>query len=66
MHGNKPDWKYAPEWAKYLAMDEDGSWFWYENEPKKYCDGFDTTKGRVSGAGDRLISWEYSLEERPE
>lgn len=29
----KPDWKYAPDWAKFLAQDEDGSWFWYEAEP---------------------------------
>jgi hypothetical protein len=26
-------WKYAPEWANYLAMDADGDWFWYESEP---------------------------------
>ena len=30
----KPDWKDAPEWASWLAMDEDGDWFWYESEPK--------------------------------
>lgn len=29
----KPSWSDAPEWAKYLAMDEDGEWFWYENKP---------------------------------
>lgn len=31
---NKPDWKDAPEWANWLAMDSDGIWWWYENEPK--------------------------------
>ena len=29
----KPDWKDAPEWAMWLAMDEDGEWWWYEDEP---------------------------------
>lgn len=23
----------APEWANWLAMDDDGSWFWYQKEP---------------------------------
>lgn len=30
---NKPDWKDAPEWAQYLAMDADGKWYWYEKQP---------------------------------
>lgn len=30
---DKPSWDNAPEWAKYLAMDEDGSWFWYQYQP---------------------------------
>ena len=29
----KPDWKEAPVWANYLAMDQNGDWFWYEGEP---------------------------------
>jgi len=28
-----PDWNDAPEWANYVAMDDDGEWYWYENEP---------------------------------
>lgn len=32
----KPDWKDAPEWAKWLVMDGDGWWYWSEDEP-----GFD-------------------------
>jgi hypothetical protein len=30
----KPDWKDAPAWAKFLAMDEGGSWYWYATAPK--------------------------------
>lgn len=29
----KPDWKDAPEWANWVAMDSNGLWFWYEKEP---------------------------------
>lgn len=29
----KPDWKDAPEWARWLTMDADGTWCWFEFEP---------------------------------
>lgn len=29
----KPDWKDAPEWAEFLALDGDGEWYWFEREP---------------------------------
>lgn len=35
---NKPSWDSAPEWANYLAMDEDGTWWWYQNEPVPISD----------------------------
>lgn len=31
---SKPDWKDAPEWAQFLAMDKDGEWWWYERGPE--------------------------------
>lgn len=30
----KPDWKDAPEWANWLAMDSSGKWYWWEYEPE--------------------------------
>ncbi|QRI46348.1 hypothetical protein [Xanthomonas phage X2] len=44
----KPDWKDAPEWARYLAMDLDGRWCWFEHEPEYdrvgfWCEG----RGRI-------------------
>lgn len=30
----KPDWRYAPEWARYTAMDNDGTWWWYQDKPE--------------------------------
>jgi hypothetical protein len=29
----KPDWKDAPEWANYLAMDDNDEWYWHEYDP---------------------------------
>jgi hypothetical protein len=31
---NKPDWKDAPKWAQWLAMDSDGEWWWFEEKPR--------------------------------
>lgn len=28
----KPDWKDAPDWARWLALDLDG-WHWFSSEP---------------------------------
>lgn len=35
----KPSWDDAPEWANWLAMDGDGEWIWYKDEP--YWEGID-------------------------
>ena len=58
----KPDWKDSPEWANYLAMDEDGSWYWHKTKPM--MSGFDWASPSFASA-DTQIHWENSLEERP-
>ena len=58
----KPDWKDAPEWAKYLAMDEKGCWNWFENEPRLGHKQWDISHGKFALAWD----WELSLTKRPE
>lgn len=30
---SKPHWGDAPKWAKWLAQDSDGEWFWYSERP---------------------------------
>ena len=30
----KPDWSEAPESAMFLAMDGDGYWYWWREEPE--------------------------------
>ena len=67
----KPDWKDAPDWANYLAMDSDGSWHWYASKPK--LDFYDNT-WEVDPDSDDLSTeeafdprdrWLDALEERP-
>lgn len=60
----KPDWKDAPEWARYLAMDNDGVWVWYAVEPHYVVD-----TGRWASDGEEYIPRSSvaptTLEERP-
>lgn len=65
----KPDWKDAPEWAKWLCQDSDGRWVWFERKPRT-CSGSDDWKqGRVYGMWDYaqnvVANWKETLERRP-
>jgi len=62
---NKPNWKDAPEWAKFLAMDENYEWWWYELEPY-FIDGlgFWNSLGRSEIA--KSLRAKETLEERPQ
>ena len=62
----RPDWKDAPAWANYLAVDIDGCWFWYEHEPTFLPRGGVWSPGdsRHALAGAPPIASE-SLEKRP-
>jgi hypothetical protein len=61
---SKPDWKDAPEWANWLAMDRDGMWYWYEVEPKIRGSSF-ASAGLVEFANFRDTDWEQSKEAKP-
>ncbi len=66
----KPDWKDAPAWAKFLAMDSDGIWSWYENEPliEREDDCYWTTLSESElwlTMPETQSYWKNSLEERP-
>lgn len=66
----KPEWKDAPEWAQWLAMDRDGSWYWFELRPYNATCTWQPGVGRLSTAGDqppcRDLDWRETLEERPD
>ncbi len=61
---NKPEWKDAPEWANWLAMDGDGTWWWYDLEPELEADYW-ISKGKERKAIDTTEGYENSLEARP-
>lgn len=66
---SKPDWKDAPERARWLACDLCGVWFWYEYEPSIYRWSFSTNDGdSVAYAGyqnGENNDWKETLERRP-
>lgn len=63
----KPDWKDAPAWANWLAMDDDGWWYWYEIQPKWNRFGVWDIRGagQVVHASARRIDPQKSKERRP-
>lgn len=73
----KPSWDDAPDWASWLAMDEDGIWHWYATEPEfEQADGcwyeIESDEDCMQIASDTPdesgIDWDYAfdtLEERP-
>ena len=63
---NKPSWEDAPEWAEWLAQDEDGEWKWLAGLPGKYVDGWTAVKIKGCCKGIALGDWRDTLEKRPE
>lgn len=63
----KPDWKDAPEWAKWLAMDANGQWYWYEGptEPFRDENRWDCNDGIGQRVGEPTPDWTKTLEARP-
>jgi hypothetical protein len=62
---NKPDWKDAPEWANYLAMDRNGAWCWHEAYVMpQYAMWLSRVHGRVQIASQPGDEWRETLEER--
>lgn len=62
----KPDWKDAPDWANWVAMDLDRVWTWFEHKPYSedwgWC-GHSHGKSEPVGYPDG-DNWEYTLEGR--
>lgn len=61
----KPEWGSAPEWAKYLAQDDNGRWYWYERKPKQHKGYWVDDGGHFEDACPCLKDWRETLEERP-
>ena len=66
----KPKWKDAPTWAKYLAQDGDGSWYWYSEMPMASSSGTKvwvrkTNTTHQVAAEEVADGWIGTLERRP-
>ena len=60
---SKPSWDDAPEWAKWMAMDENANWYWHEVRPS--WDDFEwISSGKTVLAGEEKHPTE-TLEKRP-
>ena len=59
----KPDWKNAPEWANWLAMDSDGSWYWFAEEPDQDSYSWRSTGSRYDLANPDFY-WKNTKEQR--
>jgi len=68
----KPSWKDAPEWANWLAMDDDGEWVWFYDKPElafglwsTKASGLEAECGDDFWDRDHCIDAELTLESRP-
>jgi hypothetical protein len=65
---SRPDWSKAPDWAKYLAMDADGGWWWFEARPTMKASIWELpklTNFSFALATDHLPDFSETLESRP-
>jgi len=66
----KPNWNDAPEWAEWLAQEENGDWFWHEEKPiVSILRIWREHNGRVclaSRGSKRNPEWHKTLEHRSE
>lgn len=63
----KPDWKDAPDWARWLAQDSNGAWYWYQNKPH-YADTFAGFMNCFEDKSQHAYinpDWQSTLEKRP-
>ena len=53
-----------PDWARWLAQDEDGTWWAYEAEPNQQHNGwYENEVGRIQrlGQSDPPLDWQATL-----
>lgn len=59
------DWTQAPPWANYAAMDLDGCWFWYSEEPGKLTETWSPSGYNFEAFERSPIDWTQTLTQRP-
>ncbi|HMA78793.1 MAG TPA: hypothetical protein VKP88_06750 [Candidatus Paceibacterota bacterium] len=59
-------WDKAPDWAKWVAMDKDGQWAWFETKPTKQIDFWFYIYGKCRHfIAPPEADWTKSLTKRP-
>jgi len=48
-----PPWSEAPPWAEFLALDNDGQWFWYSKKPQWVGEFWSPEGGQNKHAGEQ-------------
>jgi hypothetical protein len=61
----KPNWSDSPAWAQYLAMNYDGTWYWYKEKPTLTFSWWKSTDHLIKHAEVITEDWRDTLEERP-
>lgn len=63
----KPSWDSAPKWARWVAMNESGTWVWHEKKPTP-CVIYDYLIWWSEGKRETVHNkgWRNTLESRPE
>lgn len=61
----KPDWSEAPSFAKWLAQDKNGDWFFYIQKPILTEHHWKPVDNDIFRYIPKIDGWENTLEERP-
>lgn len=66
----RPPWSKAPDWAKYLAQDGDGTWYWYGDRPLASTSGSKVWIRANNQAQQAVVehdddAWKGTLEHKP-
>lgn len=60
----KPSVEYAPRWAKWLAQNADGKWYWFEYQPTAVDGEWHAVRyTRKELANPEEVPWHETLEE---
>jgi hypothetical protein len=67
----RPDWKYLPTWAMWIAMDRDGAWTAFENHPFRirnlhfWIQAGGSYQVIIPSQGRNVKAWGRTLQARP-
>lgn len=61
----EPDWSKAPEWARWWAVDADGSPYWFEEKPEQHLVTWQAASGQYEDSDrEPNADWRTTLQQR--